>query len=72
MTINHDEVSDRFRFHPASTKDRQQTHELIREECGALALVLLEICPESRELSLALTNLDQVCMYANAAVARHL
>lgn len=71
MAIDHDEVFNRFKFHPASTKDRQVTHEQIRDWCGWLAANLLEICPESRELSLALTHLDEVCMHANAAVARH-
>lgn len=71
MTIDHDETFSRFRYHRPSTEDVLLKHEAIRTRCELLAAALLEICPESRELSLALTNLDQVCMYANAAVARH-
>ncbi|OKI54527.1 hypothetical protein A6A27_31880 [Micromonospora sp. CB01531] len=71
MKIDPTEVASRFSYHQPSTEDIRTKHELIRFECGVLAEVLLEHCPESRELSLALTKLDEVCMYANAAVARH-
>jgi hypothetical protein len=33
--------------------------------------LLLELCPESRELALASTNLEQCVMWANAAIARN-
>lgn len=71
MAIDHDEVFNRFRYHRPSTEDTFLKHEAIRTRCELLAAALLEICPESRELNLALTSLDQVCMWANAAVARH-
>ena len=71
MTIDLDELLARFTYHQPSNEDVRRKLEANRDFCAQLAMALLANCPESRELSLALTNLDQVCMYANAAVARH-
>lgn len=71
MVIDPVEVASRFAYHKPSTEDVIEKHAAIRGNCSDLAFTLMALCPESRELSLALTNLDQVCMYANAAVARH-
>lgn len=46
-------------------------YQEIREQARALALLLAGLCPASRELSLALTNLEQTVMWANAAIARN-
>ena len=35
------------------------------------AIFLTKTCPESRELSLALTHLEEAVMQANAAIARN-
>ncbi|MGH7124894.1 MAG: DUF7681 family protein [Stellaceae bacterium] len=43
----------------------------IREAAGDFALLIAESCPDSREKSLALTNLEQAVMWANAAIARN-
>ena len=45
--------------------------EYVMRECGVLADTLAVICPQSRELSLALTNLEQVAMWASAAITRN-
>ena len=71
MFIDPVEVANRFAYHKPSTEDVVSKHARIRMVCGDLAGELLKTCPESRELALALTHLDEVCMYANAAVARH-
>lgn len=71
LAIDRAEVASRFAYHQPSTQDVVRKHDGIRELTGVLAEFLIDLCPESRELSLALTNLDQVCMWANAAVARH-
>ena len=71
MAIDRTEVDNRFAYHRPSSKDIERKHDGIRELCAVLAEALIDTCPESRELSLALTKLDEVCMYANAAVARH-
>ena len=46
-------------------------YEVIRDEARYMAVMLSSLCPQSRELSLALTNLEQVAMWANASIARN-
>lgn len=65
-----DDVARRFRYHPPKD-DQRERYELIRDEALGLATILIQNCPESRELAMALTHLDQVVMCANAAIARH-
>ncbi|WP_326491674.1 Acb2/Tad1 domain-containing protein [Rhodococcus sp. DMF-1] len=55
---------------PRQHPDRAAEHEKVREGCKALAHFLDELLPGGREKSLALTNLEQTMMWANAAVAR--
>jgi hypothetical protein len=64
------ELADRFTFHPATTKERQDQHASVREACATLADLLNGWVPEGREKSLALTNLEQVMFWANAGIAR--
>lgn len=59
-----------FRYHPP-TGGKAAKHEAVREGCLKLAIELSNLCPESRELSMAITHLDQCMMAANAAVARY-
>ena len=46
-------------------------YELIRAKAKEFAEVLAVSCPESRELSLAMTNLETAVMWANASIARN-
>jgi hypothetical protein len=59
-----------FTYH-APTVTQIPRFALIRSEANRLAQVLNTNCPPSRELSLALTHLDQVVMFGNAAIARN-
>ena len=43
----------------------------IREKAKELALLIEQCCPDSREKSLAFTNLEQSVMWANASIARN-
>lgn len=43
----------------------------IRHSFGVLAMILAANCPESRELSVALTKMEEAVMWANAAIARN-
>lgn len=59
-----------FTYH--APKDGQpERYSLLRMHGDDLARVLNENCPPSRELSLAMTNLEQVIFWANAAIARN-
>lgn len=64
------EIEKRFTYH-APIGDQPVRYGLIRGAGKALAETLCKLCPPSRELSLALTNLEQAIMWANAAVARN-
>lgn len=62
------ELRDRFSFHPADA-DKAARHEFIRDECFHLALHIKANTPPGREQSVALTKLQEVMMWANAAIA---
>ncbi len=65
-------VDNDFVYHkPIDGLGQAERYEQIREHGRLLARQLLSLCPPSRELSVALTNLDQVVFWANAAIARN-
>ena len=66
----YEQISKAFTDHP-SKGDQPERYQLIRREAKILAKTLVEKCPESRELSLALTKLEESLMWANAAIARN-
>ena len=65
-----DEIDHRFTFHPPHG-DQAERYGRIREAAKQLAFGLELRCPPSRELSLALTKLDEVVFWANASIARN-
>lgn len=62
-------IENDFMFHPAD-EDRGNRHAMVRAACKAAADRLIEEVPEGRELSLALTKLEEAMMWANAGIAR--
>lgn len=64
------ELAHRFAYHPPRDDAARGRHETVRETCLALALDLVSYVPPGRELSLAITHLEEVMFWANAAVAR--
>lgn len=64
------DLERRFTYHPPKG-DQAARYVRLRDEAHELAKLIMEACPESRERSLALTNLDQVVMWANASIARN-
>lgn len=67
--MEHDEIDLRFAFHP-TTVEQAERMDAIRAEAHAFALMIVDRTPASREQSLALTALEEVVMWANAAIAR--
>jgi len=59
-----------FTYH-APKAGQPQKYEQIRNKAKELALLITDLAPDSRERSLALTNLEQSSMWANAAIARN-
>jgi len=68
--MNYDELLKRFTYH-APKDDQASRYETVRANARFFAELLVDLCPDSRELSLAMTNLEQVVMWANAAIARN-
>ena len=64
------QISNNFVYH-APKEGQQDMYIRLREEARKLAISLCECAPESRELSLAITNLEQAIFWANAAIARN-
>lgn len=59
-----------FAFHPP-TGGKVERHVAVRDAARITAETILLLCPPSRERSLALTNLEQAMMWANASIARN-
>jgi len=69
MNDENEQIENNFTYH--SPKDGQnEKYELLRAKAKHLAYVIDESCPMSREKSLAMTNLEQAVMWANASIAR--
>lgn len=64
------EIDNRFTYH-APKGDQPARYTELRSEARNLASVINRLCPEGREKSLAITNLEQAIMWANAAIARN-
>jgi len=64
------QIENNFKYH--APKDGQpEKYQAIREKAKELAYLIDELCPNSREKSLAITNLEQSVMWANASIARN-
>ena len=59
-----------FRYHPPK-ENQPERYERLRAMAGQLAHAYVTNCPPSRELSLALTKLEEAVMWANASIARN-
>ena len=65
-----EQLNNIFTYH--SPKDDQPLrYVMLRDEAKALALLIVQNTPDSREQSLALTHLEEAIFYANAAIARN-
>ena len=68
--IDHFDIETRFVYH-APHGDQVKRYEKIRALGYNLAERLNELCPDSREKSIAITKLEESIMWANAAIARN-
>lgn len=64
-----DELRQRFLYHPPKTDEQRQAHERVSQMTLDMSIELAAICPAGRNLSIALTLLEDVRMRANAALA---
>lgn len=63
-------IEHNFSYH-APKEGQPEKDERIRAAGKAAALVIDELCPGSREKSLAMTKLEEAVMWANASIARN-
>ncbi len=63
-----DEIANRFTYH-APSANQIVRYQMLRSQAQSLALLILHMTPSSREQSIALTRLQEVVMWANAAIA---
>lgn len=64
------QLDNNFRYHSPKA-DQPARYEALRNKAKELAELINELCPDSREKSLAITNLEQCSMWANAGIARN-
>jgi len=64
------QIEKSFKYH-APKEGQPKKYEDIRAKAKELALMLADSAPNSRELSLAITKLEEAVMWANAAIARN-
>jgi hypothetical protein len=65
-----DAIKNNFSYHPPKG-DQAERYERLRSLAKELATLMDSLCPNSREKSIALTNLEQSVMWANASIARN-
>lgn len=63
-----EEIENIFTYH-APWGDQAERYAELRNAARNLGLMINEMCPESREKSLAITNLQHTIMWAIAAIA---
>lgn len=59
-----------FQYH-APVDGQVPMYTAIRAKAKELALLVAELCPITREQSLALTKIEEAVMHANSAIARN-
>jgi hypothetical protein len=64
------QIENNFKYH-APKEGQVEMYNVIRNEARALAVTIAELCPNSRERSLAITKLEETVMWANASIARN-
>ena len=63
-------VVNNFSYHKP-IEGQPEKYEELRNKAKEIALRILNLCPPSRERSLALTKLEEAIMWANASIARN-
>ena len=63
-------LENNFRYH-APKEGQPEKYEALREKAKELAYLIEEVCPGSREKSVAMTQLETAVFWANASIARN-
>lgn len=63
-------LEERFTYHPPKG-DQWQRYVSIRLRAMDLAFFLQDVCPASRERTLAIGKLEEAVMWSNSSIARN-
>lgn len=63
------QIEHNFTYHPPKPEDAEKYKEL-RNAAKDFAYLISDLCPDCRERSLAMTNVEQAVFWANASIAR--
>jgi hypothetical protein len=64
------QIENNFEYHEPK-EGQQEKYNALRSKAKELVYLIDELCPNSREKTLAFTNLEQSVMWANASIARN-
>ena len=65
-----DLIERNFKYHSPKNNQPDRYQEL-RDKAKEFAYLIDQLCPNSREKSLAMTKLEESCFWANASIARN-
>lgn len=68
--LSEEDLDRRFNYHAPKTEKKVDAHTSVRRNCRGLADFLNRNLPDGREKSLAITHLEEVMFWGNAALAR--
>lgn len=64
------QIENNFSYH-APKPGQPEKYTAIREKAKELVYMIADLCPASRERSVAMTELETAIMWANASIARN-
>jgi hypothetical protein len=70
MVEGNPKIENAFKYHPPK-EGQADLYTMIREKAKELAYLIDGVCPDSREKSVAMTELETAVMWANASIARN-
>ena len=62
---------DKIYTYHAPKPGQPEKYQALRNKAKELAQLIIDSCPESRERSVALTNLETTIFWVNAGIARN-
>jgi hypothetical protein len=68
--MTQEDINNRFIYHTPKL-GQPETYKLLRDKAKEFAELINTVCPESREKSLAITELENSVFWANTSIARH-
>lgn len=64
------ELLDYNFVHHSPSQEQIRNYDAVRSKFKEVAELINDICPESREKNVSMTNLEQAMFWANASIAR--